>query len=55
MDGEHFERRLVTLGRADGPWIQVVSGVQAGERVVTRGGYDIHLAALMGTIESHRH
>jgi membrane fusion protein, heavy metal efflux system len=55
LDGEHFERRAVTLGRADGPWQQILSGVQSGERVVTRGGYDIHLAALMGTIESHRH
>jgi membrane fusion protein, heavy metal efflux system len=55
VDGEHFEKRAVTLGRADGPWIQIISGVKSGERVVTRGGYDIHLAALMGTIESHRH
>ena len=55
MDGEHFEKRAMTLGRADGPWVQVVSGVKPGERVVTRGGYDIHLAALMGTLESHRH
>jgi membrane fusion protein, heavy metal efflux system len=55
VDGEHFEKRAVTLGRADGPWQQILSGVKSGERVVTRGGYDIHLAALMGTIESHRH
>jgi RND family efflux transporter MFP subunit len=55
VDGEHFEKRAVQLGRSDGPWLQVISGVQGGERVVTRGGYDIHLAALMGTIESHRH
>jgi multidrug efflux pump subunit AcrA (membrane-fusion protein) len=54
-DGEHFERRAVTLGRVDGPYVQIVSGVAQGERVVTRGGYDIHLASLMGTIESHRH
>jgi RND family efflux transporter MFP subunit len=55
VDGEHFERRAVSLGRGDGPWVQIVTGVNAGERTVTRGGYDIHLAALMGTIESHRH
>jgi membrane fusion protein, heavy metal efflux system len=55
VDGEHFERRAVSLGRSDGPWMQIISGVNAGERIVTRGGYDIHLAALMGTIESHRH
>jgi membrane fusion protein, heavy metal efflux system len=55
IDGEHFEKRAVSPGRADGPWVQIVAGVKLGERVVTRGGYDIHLAALMGTIESHRH
>jgi cobalt-zinc-cadmium efflux system membrane fusion protein len=55
LDGEHFEKRMVHLGRADGPWQGLLSGVKSGERVVTRGGYDIHLAALMGTVESHRH
>jgi cobalt-zinc-cadmium efflux system membrane fusion protein len=55
VDGEHFEKRAVRLGQADGPWIQVISGVRSGERVVSRGGFDIHLAALMGTVESHRH
>jgi cobalt-zinc-cadmium efflux system membrane fusion protein len=55
LDGEHFEKRAVTVGPADGPWVAIVSGVQKDERVVTRGGFDIHLASLMGTIESHRH
>jgi membrane fusion protein, heavy metal efflux system len=54
-DGEHFEKRAVTLGQADGDFVRVDSGLKAGERVVTRGGFDIHLASLMGTIESHRH
>lgn len=54
-DGEHFEKRTVTLGQADGGFVRVESGIKAGERVVTRGGFDIHLASLMGTIESHRH
>lgn len=53
--GEHFEKRAVTLGEADGPWVHVVSGVTKDERVVSLGGFDIHLAALMGTVESHRH
>ncbi len=55
VDGERFEKRAVRLGQADGPWIEVVAGVHAGERVVSRGGFDIHLASLMGTVESHRH
>jgi membrane fusion protein, heavy metal efflux system len=54
-DGEHFERRAVSVGREDGPWVEITSGVKKGERVVSKGGYDIHLAALMGTVESHRH
>jgi membrane fusion protein, heavy metal efflux system len=54
-DGEHFEKRAVTLGREDGPWVEIVSGVKKGERIVAKGGFDIHLASLMGTVESHRH
>ncbi|HEX6277511.1 MAG TPA: hypothetical protein VFZ53_30920, partial [Polyangiaceae bacterium] len=53
--GEHFEKRAVTLGREDGPWVEVVAGVKKGERIVEKGGFDIHLASLMGTVESHRH
>lgn len=55
IDGEHFEKRAVTPGQADGDFVRIESGLKQGERVVTRGGYDIHLAALMGTVESHRH
>jgi multidrug efflux pump subunit AcrA (membrane-fusion protein) len=54
-DGEHFEKRAVTLGREDGPWIEIVSGVKKRDRIVSKGGYDVHLASLMGTVESHRH
>jgi hypothetical protein len=55
FDGEHFEKRLVTVGPADGEFVRIETGVEAGERVVTRGGFDVHLAAMMGTVESHRH
>ena len=55
VDGEHFEKRAVTLGDADGAFVELKSGLTKGERVVTRGGFDIHLASLMGTLESHRH
>jgi membrane fusion protein, heavy metal efflux system len=55
FDGEHFEKRLVTVGPADGDFVRIETGVKAGERVVTRGGFDVHLASLMGTVESHRH
>jgi len=42
-DGEHegarFEARPVTLGRTEGGWIEVLSGLEAGEEVVTEGAF----------------
>ena len=35
---DRVERRRVELGRIDGERIEVRSGLQAGERVVSRGG-----------------
>jgi hypothetical protein len=45
----------VTLGDRDGEFIAVRSGIDKGDRIVTRGGFDVHLASLMGAVESHRH
>ncbi len=53
--GESFLQRRVTTGERDGGYVEIVEGVEPGERVVTRGAFDIHLAAVMGTVESHRH
>jgi cobalt-zinc-cadmium efflux system membrane fusion protein len=36
-DDRHFTRRTVTLGMQQDGFDQIVSGVQPGERVVTRG------------------
>jgi multidrug efflux pump subunit AcrA (membrane-fusion protein) len=55
LRGEQFEKRQVALGDADGPFVEIVSGVSKGERLVTMGGFDVHLASLMGSVESHRH
>jgi multidrug efflux pump subunit AcrA (membrane-fusion protein) len=55
IGGESFEKRRVALGRRDGAFVEVVSGIEPGERVVTLGGFDVHLASLSGTVESHRH
>jgi cobalt-zinc-cadmium efflux system membrane fusion protein len=53
--GESFERRPVQLGnRADG-FVQVLDGVEVGERVVHRGGYLIRLAAMSTQIPAHGH
>lgn len=46
--GETFERRVLELGPSDGTWTLVRSGLSAGERVVTRGAYQVHLAGTGG-------
>ena len=53
--GESFERRQIEAGVRDGDWIEVKSGVQAGERVVTRGAYLIKLAATRSEAVGHGH
>lgn len=53
-DGEYFFKRRVTLGIRSGGYAQVVSGVDEGDRVVTRGAYEIKLAN-SGGIPAHGH
>ena len=43
--GESWVRRVVTTGAIDGPWIEVLSGLNEGERVATSGAYKIKLAS----------
>ena len=56
LGGESFERRVLTLGPSDGEWTQVMSGLRPGERVVTRGAYQVRLASLNAAeIADHGH
>ena len=53
--GEAFERRGVRLGIRDGDFVQVLDGLAPGERVVTRGAYQVRLAAASGAVPAHGH
>jgi RND family efflux transporter MFP subunit len=55
VEGESFERRLVNLGIRSGGWVQVLGGISKGEHVVTRGAYEIKLAASGGAVPEHGH
>lgn len=56
IGGETFERRAVTVAADDGQWSVVTSGVRPGERVVTRGQYQIKLSSLnTSEISDHGH
>ncbi len=54
-EGESFERRVVESGPRDGDWVAIKSGVAAGERVVTRGAYQVRLAAAQPAAMGHGH
>jgi RND family efflux transporter MFP subunit len=53
--GESFERRAVELGVRDAGFVQVVSGLEAGERVVAAGAYSVRLAGSSSAIPAHGH
>jgi RND family efflux transporter MFP subunit len=53
--GESFVKRELTLGGSDGINVQVLAGLKEGERVVTKGAYQIKLASASGVIPAHGH
>ena len=55
MEGERFQKRELKIGASDGMNVQVLSGITEGERVVTKGGYQIKLSTASGTLPAHGH
>ncbi len=53
--GEHFERRLVRTGLREGDSVAILEGLTAGDRVVSRGAYRVHLAAGTPAVAGHGH
>jgi membrane fusion protein, heavy metal efflux system len=54
-EGESFQKRELKLGASDGLNVQVISGIAEGERVVTKGAYQIKLSTASGTMPAHGH
>ena len=55
VDDEHFKKQWVTLGANNGSDVQILSGLQAGDEVVTRGAYQIKLSSASNAIPAHTH
>jgi RND family efflux transporter MFP subunit len=55
LGGESFERRILRLGIRDGGYVQVKTGLEPGERIVTRGAYLVRLAAASPAEAGHGH
>lgn len=55
-DAEHYEKRKVEIGNNNGCRIEVLSGINEGEKVVIEGAVLVKLAANTGVApESHHH
>lgn len=53
--GETFTRRNIKLGMQDGAWVEIINGIQAGERVVSQGAYFVKLASTGSDSIGHGH
>ena len=50
---EDFEKRIITKGVTDGSKTQILKGVAAGERVVTKGAVNVKLAQGSAALDPH--
>lgn len=55
LDEEGYKKQLVTLGANNGESVQILSGIKAGDRVVTKGAYQVKLASASNAIPAHSH
>jgi len=55
VGGESFARRFVEISSRDGDLVGIRSGVSPGERVVTRGAYDVLLASAASGLPAEGH
>lgn len=55
VDEEGYKKQLVTLGADNGERVQILSGVKAGDKVVTQGAYQVKLASASNAIPAHSH
>jgi RND family efflux transporter MFP subunit len=56
LDEEGYQKQEVTLGQSNGDRVRILSGLKPGDRVVTRGVYQVKLAAVSSVMpEGHAH
>lgn len=53
--GEEYEQREIKVGQTDGRVSVVTSGLEEGERVVSKGAYRVKMASVSETIGGHLH
>lgn len=53
--GEHYALRTVEVGRKSAGMAEILRGVDAGERIVTQGGYAVRMVSMAGSTPAHGH
>ena len=52
---ESYKKQEVKLGASNGKEVQILSGIQPGDRVVVKGAYHVKLAAVSNALPAHCH
>lgn len=55
IDEEGYKKQEVTLGADSGKEVQILTGLNPGDRVVTKGAYQVKLASASNAIPAHSH
>lgn len=55
LDEEGYKKQEVILGADNGKEVQILSGVKSGDKVVTKGAYQVKLASASNAIPAHSH
>jgi cobalt-zinc-cadmium efflux system membrane fusion protein len=50
---ETYEKQVVEIGANDGKMVQILSGLSAGDKVITQGALQVKLASMSGTVDPH--
>lgn len=55
IDDECYRKQEVTLGSDNGASVHILSGINAGDRIVTQGAYQVKLASASSSLPAHGH
>ena len=55
LDEEGYQKQEVKTGANNGKEIQILKGLAPGDRVVTKGAYQVKMASASGAIPGHTH
>ena len=53
IDDDEYEKQPVTIGVTDGKYVEVLSGLTADQRIVTRGAVFVKLAKASSALDPH--